>query len=39
MEIDEVYLTLRAMQIIDFGVQWQNTTKAKPNILKSFLPK
>lgn len=27
MEIDEVYLTLRAMQIIDFGVQWQNTTK------------
>lgn len=39
MEIDEVYLTLRAMQIIDSGVQWQNTAKAKLNIFKSFLPK
>lgn len=37
-EIDEIYLTLRAMQIIDFSVQ-QNTAKAKTNILGIFLPK
>jgi len=39
MEIDEIYLTLRAMQIIDFAAQWQNTAKAKTNILEVFLPK
>lgn len=39
MEIDEIYLTLRAMQIIDFAAQWQDTAKAKTNILGVFLPK
>lgn len=39
MEIDEIYLTLRAMQIVDFAVQWQNMPKAKTNILGVFLPK
>lgn len=39
MEIDEIYLTLSAMQITDFAVQWQNTAKAKTNILGVFLPK
>jgi len=39
MEMDEIYLTLRAMQIIDFSVQQQNTAKAKTNIWGIFLPK
>lgn len=39
MEIDEIYLTLRAMQIIDFSVQKQHTAKAKTNIWGIFLPK
>lgn len=39
MEIDEIYLTLRALQITDFAAQWQDTAKAKPNILGVFLPK